>query len=266
MLLQTENLTKSFGGLTAISKLDFAVAEGEIRGLIGPNGSGKSTLFNLISGIYRPDKNGGRMEFDGEDITQMSPHNIAARGVGRTFQLLRIFHEMSVLENLLVGHHPHVKYSIMAATLGLGRVWAAERRMKERMLEILDFVGLANFAGMPATELSFGQRRMVALARAVAMEPKLLMLDEPAAGLSPANVDELQTIIGLLREKRGLTIIVIEHILKVVIETCDTVTVLDHGEKIGEGTPDEISNDERVVEAYLGKEMDDDEVRASFRA
>ncbi len=266
MLLQTENLTKSFGGLTAISNLDFAVAEGEIRGLIGPNGSGKSTLFNLISGVYRPDKKGGRIEFDGEDITLTAPHKIAARGVSRTFQLLRIFHEMSVLENLLVGYHPHVEYGITAATLGLGRVWDAERQMKERMLEILEFVGIADFAGMPASELSFGQRRMVALARAVAMEPKLLMLDEPAAGLSPANVDELQIIIGLLREKRGLTIIVVEHILKVVIETCDTVTVLDHGEKIGEGTPDEISNDERVVEAYLGKVMDDDEVRATFRA
>ena len=138
--------------------------------------------------------------------------------------------------------------------------------MKERMLEILDFVGLADFAGMPATELSFGQRRMVALARGVAMEPKLVMLDEPAAGLSPANVDELQNIIGLLRKKRGLTIIVVEHILKVVIETCDTVTVLEHGEKIGEGTPDVISSDHRVVEAYLGKEMEDEEVRAVFRA
>ena len=264
MLLQTEKLTINFEGLTAISNLDFAVAEGEIRGLIGPNGSGKSTLFNLISGVYQPD--GGRIEFNGEDITRMSAHDFARLGVGRTFQLLRIYPGMTVLENLLVGHHPHVKYGNIAATLGLGRVWAEERRMKERMLEILDFVGLADFAGMPGTELSFGQRRMVALARGVAMEPKLLMLDEPAAGLSPANVDELQNIIGLLRKKRGLTIIVVEHILKVVIETCDTVTVLEHGEKIGEGTPDLISSDHRVVEAYLGKEMDDEEVRAVFRA
>ena len=266
MLLQTEKLTKNFGGLTAISNLDFAVSEGEIRGLIGPNGSGKSTLFNLISGVYEPDRDGGRIEFDGKDITRKSPHYIAGLGVGRTFQLLRIFSEMTVLENLLVGHHPHVKYGSIAATLGLGGVWAEERRMKERMLEILDFVGLADFAGMPATELSFGQRRMVALARAVAMEPTLLMLDEPAAGLSPANVEELQEIIGLLRKRRGLTIIVVEHILKVVVETCDTVTVLDHGEKIGEGTPDEISNDHRVVEAYLGKEMEDEEVRKVFRS
>ena len=265
MLLQTEKLTKNFGGLTAISNLDFAVAEGEIRGLIGPNGSGKSTLFNLISGVYQADKNGGRIEFNGTDITKMSPHDIARLGVGRTFQLLRIFPEMTVLENVLVGHHPHVKYSNLAASLGLGRVWAEERRMKERMLEILDFLGLADFAGMPGTELSFGQRRMVALARAVAMEPKLLMLDEPAAGLSPANIDELQNIIALLRDKRGLTIIVVEHILKVVIESCDKVTVLQQGAKIGEGTPDEISNDERVVEAYLGKEMHDEDVRAFFR-
>ena len=266
MLLETKHLTKSFGGLTAISNLDFSVAEGEIRGLIGPNGSGKSTLFNLISGIYKPDKNGGRIAFNGEDITDLSPHNIASRGVGQTFQLLRVFHEMTVLENLLVGHHPHVKYGTVVASMGLGGVWAEERRMKERMQELLVFVGLADFAGMPASELSFGQRRMVALARAIAMEPKLLMLDEPAAGLSPANVEELLTIIGLLREKRGLTIIIVEHILKVVIETCDTVTVLDHGEKIGEGTPDEIKDDHAVIEAYLGKEMDDEEVRAALGA
>ena len=264
MLLQTDRVTKSFEGLTAISELDFSVEAGEIRGLIGPNGSGKSTLFNLISGIYKPDKNGGRIAFDGEDITDLGPHDIAARGVGRTFQLLRIFHEMSVLENLLVGHHPHVRYGTLAASLGIGRVWAEERRIKEHMQELLHFVGLADFAGMPATELSFGQRRMVALARAIAMEPKLLMLDEPAAGLSPANVEELQTIIGLLRERRGMTIIIVEHILKVVIESCDTVTVLDHGEKIGEGTPDEIKDDHAVVEAYLGKEMDDEEVRAAL--
>ena len=264
MLLRTEGLKKSFEGLRAIENLDFSVAEGEIRGLIGPNGSGKSTLFNLISGIYKPDENGGRITFDGEDITDLSPHDIAARGVGRTFQLLRVFHEMTVLENLLVGHHPHVKYGILSASVGLGRVWAEERRIKERMQELLYFVGLADFAGMPASELSFGQRRMVALARAISMEPKLLMLDEPAAGLSPANVEELQTIIGLLRERRGMTIIIVEHILKVVIETCDTVTVLDHGEKIGEGTPDEIKDDHAVVEAYLGKEMDDEEVRAAL--
>ena len=264
MLLRTEGLTKSFDGLRAIENLDFSVAEGEIRGLIGPNGSGKSTLFNLISGIYKPDDNGGRITFDGENITDLSPHDIAARGIGRTFQLLRVFHEMTVLENLLVGHHPRVKYGILSASVGLGRVWAEERRIKEGMQELLAFVGLADFAGMPASELSFGQRRMVALARAIAMEPKLLMLDEPAAGLSPANVDELQTIIGLLRERRGMTIIVVEHILKVVIETCDTVTVLDHGEKIGEGTPDEIKDDHAVVEAYLGKEMDDEEVRAAL--
>ena len=264
MLLRTDGLTKSFDGLRAIENLDFSVAEGEIRGLIGPNGSGKSTLFNLISGIYQPDKNGGRITFNGEDITDLSPHDIAARGVGRTFQLLRIFHEMTVLENLLVGHHPHVRYGILSASLGLGRVWSEERRIKERMQELLHFVGLADYTGMPASELSFGQRRMVALARAISMEPKLLMLDEPAAGLSPANVEELQTIIGLLRERRGMTIIIVEHILKVVIESCDTVTVLDHGEKIGEGTPDEIKDDHRVVEAYLGREMDDEEVRAAL--
>ena len=251
MLLQTEKLTKNFGGLTAISNLDFAVAEGEIRGLIGPNGSGKSTLFNLISGVYQADKNGGRIEFNGTDITKMSPHDIARLGVGRTFQLLRIFPEMTVLENVLVGHHPHVKYSNLAASLGLGRVWAEERRMKERMLEILDFLGLADFAGMPGTELSFGQRRMVALARAVAMEPKLLMLDEPAAGMNRKEIEDLDARIRRL-QKQGTTILLVEHVMELVMGVTDHIIVLNFGSKIAEGIPRDIQNNKEVQEAYLG--------------
>ena len=261
MLLEVTGLSKKFGGLAAVSNVDFGVAEGEIRGIIGPNGSGKSTVFNLISGIYEPEP-GSRIVFAGEDITNLQAHEIARRGVGRTFQLLRLFLDMSVLENLLVGHHPHVKYGFRAAVIGAASVKAEERRLKEEMMELLSFIGLTDYAEMPASELSIGMRRLLSLGRAMAMRPKLLMLDEPAAGLSPLNVDSLLRTVVSLKERYGLTLIIVEHIMKVVMETCDVVTVLEHGEKISEGPPAQVKEDHRVIEAYLGKEMDDAEVRA----
>ena len=264
MLLELANLTKRFGGLTAVSKVNLTVNAGEVRGLIGPNGSGKSTLFNLISGIYRPEP-GGSVRFDGENVTGWEAHAIARRGVARTFQLLRIFAGMSVLENMLLGHHSLIRYGTLSAVLGSRIMWAQERRLREDMLELLAFVGLADYADMPAGELSGGQRRLLALGRAMAMRPKLLLLDEPAAGLSPVNLEVLLETIGALKRRYGLTIIIIEHILKVVMETCETVSVLEHGEKIAEGTPAMIKNDHRVIEAYLGKEMRDDEVRAFLK-
>lgn len=265
MLLEVTGLSKRFDGLVAVSNVDLAVREGEVRGIIGPNGSGKSTLFNLISGVYRAEP-GGRIVFAGEDITALQPHEIARRGVARTFQLLRIFTQMTVLENLLIGYHPHIAYGSVAATIGSHGVWAAERRLKEEMMELLGFVGLADYAELPAGELSIGQRRLLALGRAMAMKPKLLMLDEPAAGLSPVNVDKLLATVLALKQRFGLTVIIIEHILKVVMESCETVTVLEHGEKIAEGPPAAIKNDHRVIEAYLGKEMGDAEVRAFLKA
>lgn len=264
MLLRTRNLSKHFGGLRAVDGIDFDLEEGEVRGLIGPNGSGKSTFFNLISGIYRPDE-GSRVWIGEVETTNAEPHRIAALGVARTFQLLRVFAEMTVLENLLAGHHLHVRYGSFAAALGTRRTRAEERRVREEMMELLAFIGLAEFARMPASELSIGQRRLLALGRAMAMRPRLLMLDEPAAGLSPVNVDNLLRIILGLKERYGLTVIVVEHILKVVMDTCRTVTVLDHGQKIAEGSPDEVKDDHAVIEAYLGREMDDEEVRAAFR-
>jgi branched-chain amino acid transport system ATP-binding protein len=263
-LLQVAGLSKHFGGLTAIGNIDFDVEDGEIRGLIGPNGSGKSTFFNLISGIYRADS--GAVSFNGNDITNWEPHDIAAAGVARTFQLLRMFIEMTVLENLMIGHHCHVKYGIFSGVFGVHRVAREEKQIREEMMEILSFIGLADFAGVPASELSIGQRRLLALGRAIAMKPKLLLLDEPAAGLSPVNVDNLMTIMVQLKKKYGLTVVVVEHILKVVMNTCDRVTVLDHGEKISEGTPEFVRDDHAVIEAYLGREMDDEEVRAAMSA
>ena len=265
MLLRTENLSKHFGGLRAVDRIDFTLEAGEVRGLIGPNGSGKSTFFNLVSGIYRPDE-GSRVWIDGEETTREEPHEIAARGVARTFQLLRVFAEMTVLENLMIGHHLHVEYSSFSAALGTRGVRRRERKVREEMRELLAFIGLADFHAMPASELSVGQRRLLALGRAMAMRPRLLLLDEPAAGLSPVNVDNLLRIILDLKQRYGLTVVIVEHILRVVMDTCGTVTVLDHGQKIAEGPPDEVKNDHAVIEAYLGREMGDEEVRAALQA
>ena len=265
MLLRTEKLSKHFGGLKAVDRIDFELEEGEVRGLIGPNGSGKSTFFNLVSGIYRPDE-GSRVWIDEHETTGFEPHRIADLGVARTFQLLRVFSEMTVLQNLLVGHHNHVSYGTIASMLGTRGVRAEEKRVREEMMELLAFIGLADFADMLASELSVGQRRLLALGRAMAMRPRLLLLDEPAAGLSPVNVDNLLRIILGLKERYGLTVVIVEHILRVVMDTCAKVTVLDHGQKIAEGSPDEVKNDHAVIEAYLGREMEDDEVRQALQA
>jgi branched-chain amino acid transport system ATP-binding protein len=265
VLLEVSRLSKRFGGLAALSHVDLAVAEGAVHGIIGPNGSGKSTLFNLVTGIYRADP-GSHVWFQGEQITHQEPHQIARRGIGRTFQLLRMFAEMSVIENVLVGRHSHVAYGIGAALFGTGRVRMAERQLREEMLDLLAFIGLADYAEMPAGELSIGQRRLLALGRAMAMKPTLLLLDEPAAGLSPINVDRLLDTMLSLKARYGLTIILVEHVMKLVMTCCDTVTVLDHGEKIAEGSPSAIRDDRRVIEAYLGKEMGDAEVRAFLRS
>ena len=265
MLLEVRNLSKKFGGFTAISNVNLSVKAGEVRGIIGPNGSGKSTLFNLISGVYRPEP-GASVIFDGQDITGMESHEIARRGVARTFQMLRIFGGMSVIENMMVGHHALIPYGTGAAVLGTRRVWHDERRLQAEMMELLAFIGLADYAEMPAGEMSGGQRRLLALGRAMAAKPKLLMLDEPGAGLSPTNVDILLDTVLALQKRFGLTVIIIEHILKLVMDTCQTVSVLEHGEKIAEGTPAEIKENHAVIEAYLGKEMKDEEVRAYMRS
>ncbi len=265
MLLEVKNLSKKFGGFTAISKVNLAIEQGEVRGIIGPNGSGKSTLFNLISGVYKPEP-GASIVFDGHDITGMEPHDIARLGVARTFQMLRIFAGMSVIENMMVGNHTLIPYGTASAVLGTRRVWRDEKRLRTEMMELLAFIGLADYAAMPAGELSGGQRRLLALGRAMAAKPKLLMLDEPGAGLSPTNVDILLDTVLALQKRFGLTVIIIEHILKLVMDTCQTISVLEHGEKIAEGTPAEIKENHAVIEAYLGKEMKDDEVRAYLRS
>ena len=264
MVRELTGFSKHFRGLVALSNIGLKIAEGASHGIIGPNGSGKSTLFNLISGVYRPEP-GGTMLFAGENITNLPPHEVANRGIARTFQMLRIFSQMTVLENLLVGHQRQTHYGMAAAVFGTGSVCEEEQRVRDEMMDLLAFIGLAEYARMPAGELSGGQRRLLALGRAMAMRPKLLMLDEPAAGLSPHNVDKLLETVMALKKRFGLTLVIIEHILKVVMDTCDVVTVLEHGEKIAEGAPAAIKDDHRVIEAYLGKEMQDAEVRAYLR-
>lgn len=264
-LLEVRNLTKRFGGFTALSNINMDVEVGAIHGVIGPNGSGKSTFFNMVSGVYPP-ADGTSITFDGAEITGLKAHEIARLGVARTFQMLRIFEGMSVIENMLVGHHPHITYTPAQAVIGSPKVWREERRIRAEMMDLLSFIGLADFAEMPAREMSGGQRRLLALGRAMAAKPKLLMLDEPGAGLSPVNVDILLDTVLALQKRFGLTVIIIEHILKLVMDTCQTVSVFDHGEKIAEGAPSAIKEDHRVIEAYLGKEMKDEDVRAYLRS
>jgi len=242
VLLETRNLSKSFGGLRAVWDVNVQIEQGTIHGLIGPNGSGKSTFFNLITGIYQ----------------------IAALGVSRTFQLLRLFLDMTVLENVMVGYHCHTPYGILSPIFRGTKVRKVENKIREEMIELLEFLGLVEYADIPASELSGGQKKLLSLGRAIAMKPKLLLLDEPGAGLSPVNIDNLMETILTLKERYQLTVVVVEHVLKLVMNTCERITVLDHGQKIAEGTPEEVKSNHSVVEAYLGKEMADDEIRRIF--
>jgi len=260
VLLETKNLSKSFGGLRAVYEIDIQIEEGTIHGLIGPNGSGKSTFFNLVTGIYRPDF-GSRIIFADQDITTKPAHQIAELGVSRTFQLLRLFLDMTVLDNVMVGYHCHTPYGFFSPILRGSKVRAVDKKIRGEMIELLEFLGLDGFADLPASELSGGQQKLLALGRAIAMKPKLLLLDEPAAGLSPVNVENIMATILNLKERYQLTVVVVEHILKVVMSTCEKISVLDHGQKIADGTPEEVKKNHAVIEAYLGKEMADEEIR-----
>jgi len=261
MLLELINVSRTFGSFKALNNVSLGVEEAKICGIIGPNGSGKSTLLNVISGVYAADRDGGRVVFNGRDITTLAPHQIAGLGIARTFQMLRVFANLSVLDNILVGAHNRLRQGSLAMMLGLPAVMREDRTLADEARGILAFLGLSDYAEIPAGELSIGQRRLVALGRTIAMRPKILMLDEPAAGLSPANVDFLLETILKLKAEFNLTIVVIEHILKVIMEICDHVAVLDYGVMIAQGKPADIRDDPKVVEAYLGKEMSDDEVR-----
>jgi branched-chain amino acid transport system ATP-binding protein len=252
-LLELHGVNKSFGGLACISDLDLHVNEGEIVSVIGPNGAGKTTLFNIITGVYRPDE--GEILLEGESIVGLEPHEVTNRGVARTFQTLRLFLNMTVRENVMAVQYGGTKANVFESMLRLPRARREEREIRRRAEEKLSFFGqrLVGYRwDQPAYSLSYANRRRLEIARAMATEPRILLLDEPAAGMNPSETHEITELIGKLREEGGYTILVIEHDMHVVEGISDRVVALDHGVKIAEGTFDSVATDARVVEAYLG--------------
>lgn len=252
-LLQIENLTHSFGGLRAVSNFEAQIEKGEIVGLIGPNGAGKTTIFNLICGLYRPTE--GKITLNGASIAGLPAHEVASKGVGRTFQNLRLFRNLTVLHNIKIAQYSQINYSLADAFLRTKHCQEEEKKAEERAYQLLDTLSISHYADQLALNLPYGDQRRVEMARAMALKPKLLLLDEPTAGMSPAEMIRMAELIEEIKEKFDLTIFLIEHRMRVVMGICERILAIDFGALIGQGTPDQIRNDPKVKKAYLGEEV-----------